>query len=215
MKIELKNVTKIIKRNKVLDDINYTFEGGHIYGLNGKNGCGKTMLMRCITGLIYPTDGEVVINGKRLGRDIQFPPSVGILIENPTFLPNYTGLDNLIMLAELKGNCSVEDIKNIIREVGLNPDDKRKYYKYSLGMRQRLGVAAALMNKSDIIILDEPINAIDGEGDTMIRNLIKSYVDENRIIIVACHDMQEMDLLADIKIYMADGKIVGDENVSS
>lgn len=215
MKIELKNVTKIIKRNKVLDDINYTFESGHIYGLNGKNGCGKTMLMRCITGLIYPTDGEVVINAKRLGRDIQFPPSVGILIENPTFLPNYTGLDNLIMLAELKGNCSVEDIKNIIREVGLNPDDKRKYYKYSLGMRQRLGVAAALMNKSDIIILDEPINAIDGEGVTMIRNLIKSYVDENRIIIVACHDMQEMDLLADIKIYMADGKIVGDENVSS
>lgn len=208
MEIELKNITKIIRKNKVLDNVSYTFKGGYIYGLNGKNGCGKTMLMRCVSGLIYPTKGEVLINGKILGKDISFPPSIGVLIENPAFLGRYTGFENLHMLAQIKGNLSVEKIRNVLEQVGLDPDDRKKYHKYSLGMRQRLGIAAAIMDSPDIIILDEPINAIDGEGVILIRELIRSYIDDERIIIIACHDMREMEMLADITINMSDGKII-------
>ncbi|MBE5943677.1 MAG: ATP-binding cassette domain-containing protein [Lachnospiraceae bacterium] len=208
MKIELKNITKKIKKNTVIDDINYTFTGGCIYGLAGKNGCGKTMLMRLIAGLIYPTEGKVYINDRMLGKDISFPDSIGILIENPEFLNDYTGYENLKMLAGLQKNVSDEDIKNTLESVGLDYNDKRKFYKYSLGMRQRLGIAAAIMGKPDIILLDEPINAIDEEGVAQIKELIRGLVEENRIIIIACHDKEEMDYLADKKLMMSAGKIV-------
>lgn len=210
MKIEIKNITKIIKKNKVLDDISVSFEGGCIYGFRGKNGCGKTMLMRTIAGLIYPEKGSVSIDGKILGKDISFPPSIGVLIENPVFLPEYTGFENLRILADIAGGIKDEEIRECISLVGLMPDDKRKFYKYSLGMKQRLGIAAAIMGEPKIILLDEPINAIDEEGVKEIRNVIRGLVDEDRIIIVACHDWDEMQLLADRIIDMADGKIMGE-----
>ena len=214
MKIEIRNVTKVIKKTKVIDNVNITFEGGKIYGLSGKNGCGKTMLMRLISGLIYPTEGEVVIDGKILGKDCSFPKSIGLLIENPAFLEEYTAYENLRMLNGVGGNrLDKEEILSLIKSVGLDPHDSRKYYKFSLGMRQRLGIAAAIMGKPDVILLDEPINAIDEDGVSEIRDLIRSLSDEDRIIIIACHDKEEMEYMADEIIYMKDGKIVKGDNV--
>lgn len=205
MKIEIKNVTKIIKKTKVIDSVSLKFEGGKIYGLSGKNGCGKTMLMR----LIYPTTGEIIINDKILGRDCSFPESIGLLIENPAFLTDYTAYENLKMLNGMVGKkLSKEEILDVIESVGLDPKDKRKYYKFSLGMKQRLGIAAAIMGKPEVILLDEPINAIDVDGVSEIRNLIRDLRDEDRVIVIACHDKEEMEYMADEIIYMKDGKIV-------
>ena len=214
MKIEIRNVTKVIKKTKVIDNVDITFEGGKIYGLSGKNGCGKSMLMRLISGLIYPTEGEVVIDGKILGKDCSFPKSIGLLIENPAFLEEYTAYENLRMLNGVGGNrLDKEEILSLIKSVGLDPHDSRKYYKFSLGMRQRLGIAAAIMGKPDVILLDEPINAIDEDGVSEIRDLIRSLSGEDRIIIIACHDKEEMEYMADEIIYMKDGKIVKGDNV--
>lgn len=214
MKIEIRNVTKVIKKTKVIDNVDITFEGGKIYGLSGKNGCGKTMLMRLISGLIYPTEGEVVIDGKILGKDCSFPKSIGLLIENPAFLEEYTAYENLRMLNGVGGNrLDKEEILSLIQSVGLDPHDSRKYYKFSLGMRQRLGIAAAIMGKPDVILLDEPINAIDEDGVSEIRDLVRSLSGEDRIIIIACHDKEEMEYMADEIIYMKDGKIVKGDNV--
>lgn len=209
MKIEIKNVTKIIKKTKVIDSVSLKFEGGKIYGLSGKNGCGKTMLMRLISGLIYPTTGEIIINDKIFGRDCSFPESIGLLIENPAFLTDYTAYENLKMLNGMVGKkLSKEEILDVIESVGLDPKDKRKYYKFSLGMKQRLGIAAAIMGKPEVILLDEPINAIDVDGVSEIRNLIRDLRDEDRVIVIACHDKEEMEYMADEIIYMKDGKIV-------
>ena len=154
MKIEIKNVSKRIGKLEVLKDIDVTFEGGKIYGLRGKNGSGKTMLMRVISGLVHPTSGTVIINGKELGKDMSFPESIGILIENPTFIDNFSGYRNLKALANINQLIDEVEIKETVRKVGLNPDDKKYYKKYSLGMKQRLGIAAAIMEKPDIILLD-------------------------------------------------------------
>lgn len=208
MKIEITNLKKVIKGTIVLDDINYTFSGGRIYGLCGKNGCGKTMLMRLIAGLIYPSSGTIRIKDKVLGKDISFPESVGMLIENPSFLNDYTGKQNLEMLAGLQKNVDKAEVRWVLEQVGLDPDDKRKFYKYSLGMRQRLGIAAAIMGSPELILLDEPINAIDTDGVQEIRAIIRGLSAENRIIIVASHDKSEMDYLADEKIYMSEGRLI-------
>lgn len=208
MQVELEHLVKKIKGVTVLDDINYTFQGGCIYGLSGKNGCGKTMLMRSIAGLIYPTKGRIAINGKALGKDISFPPSLGLLIENPAFLGDCTGFENLKLLSRLQGGIADEELRETLQLVGLAPDDKRRYYKYSLGMRQRLGIAAAIMGKPDIILLDEPINAIDAQGVGEIRDTIRGLIDESRVIIIACHDKEEMEYMADRIIYMSEGRIV-------
>lgn len=208
MKIEITNLKKVIKGTIVLDDINYTFSGGRIYGLCGKNGCGKTMLMRLIAGLIYPSSGTIRIKDKVLGKDISFPESVGMLIENPSFLNDYTGKQNLEMLAGLQKNVDKAEVRRVLEQVELDPDDKRKFYKYSLGMRQRLGIAAAIMGSPELILLDEPINAIDTDGVQEIRAIIRGLSAENRIIIVASHDKSEMDYLADEKIYMSEGRLI-------
>lgn len=207
MKIEIKNVSKRIGKLEVLKDIDVTFEGGKIYGLRGKNGSGKTMLMRVISGLVHPTSGTVIINGKELGKDMSFPESIGILIENPTFIDNFSGYRNLKALANINQLIDEVEIKETVRKVGLNPDDKKYYKKYSLGMKQRLGIAAAIMEKPDIILLDEPINAIDEAGVNRIRDILFELRDENRIIIVACHDKEELELLADEIFEMVEGNL--------
>jgi len=159
VQIKIEDYTKTIGRAQILDNVNMELEGGKIYGFKGKNGSGKTMLMRAICGLILPTFGRVLIDGEEIGKDRSFPKSVGALLENPAFLNGYTGFKNLKMIADIKGIIGDEEIKEILTRVGLDPEDKRTYKKYSLGMKQKLGIAAAVMEKSDIIILDEPINA--------------------------------------------------------
>lgn len=206
MFIELNNVRKSIKGNVILKDISLRFESGNIYGLQGKNGSGKTMLMRAICGLIK-TEGSININGEILHKDISFPRSIGILIENPSFIPNYTGRKNLKLLAELEKKVNNSDINSILEKVGLDPEDKRTYRKYSLGMKQKLGIAAAIMGKPDIVILDEPINAIDEEGVERVRTILKDLKNNGSIVIVACHDREELELLADKIIQVKDGGV--------
>lgn len=180
-----------------------------MYGFRGKNGCGKTMIMRVISGLIRPTSGEVIIDNRTMWKDMTFPESIGILLENPSFLDGYTGFDNLKILASIKGGTDDIQIKDAMKKTGLNPDDNRKYKKYSLGMKQKLGIAAAFMENPDIVILDEPLNALDKEGVDNVRAIINELKHEGKITIIACHDAEEMELLADTIFEMENGKIVG------
>ena len=212
MNISIEHVTKKIKNATVLKDICLELKGGTVYGLQGKNGSGKTMLMRAISGLIRPTSGRIVINGEQLHKNISIPRSIGLLLENPSLLPEYDAFQNLKLLAKMQGGVPEEEIRQLIRDVGLEDAGHKKVEKYSLGMKQRLGIAAAILGSPDIILLDEPINAIDGEGVEEIRSLILSLKNEKRIIIVACHDKEEMNLLADEIVHLRDGRIEGQEN---
>lgn len=207
MKIEVKNATKIIKGAVILKNVSIELEGGKVYGLQGPNGGGKTMLMRLLCGLIRPTEGEVRIDGKQLGKDMDFPPSVGLLIENPAFLPGYTGLKNLEMLAGLREKATAEQIEETIADVGLEPGDKWKYRKYSLGMKQRLGIAAAIMEQPELILLDEPTNALDEKGVEQICRLIRRERDRGALIVMACHDAGILESLADEIFTVAEGNV--------
>ena len=217
--VRLEDYCKSFKSAEVLKNINLTLESGKVIGLKGKNGSGKTMLMRAISGLILPTSGKVYINDKELGRHISFPPSIGILIENPSFISNYTGFKNLKILASIQNRISDDEIRDAIRKVGLDPDDKRTFKKYSLGMKQRLGIAAAIMERPDIVILDEPINAIDEAGAGLIKGLLDELKANGSLIIIACHDTEELNYLSDEIYEIYDGEITGhiehpDEKVS-
>ena len=164
MYLELKDVSKRIGKSDILKNVNLSMEKGHIYGLWGKNGCGKTMLMRLISGLVFLSDGEILIDGESLGKDISFPRSIGALIDSPGFIPGYSGFKNLKVLASIQNKVSDEEIEDVMQRLGLNPKDKKKVKKYSLGMRQKLGITAALMEKASLILLDEPTNALDIKG---------------------------------------------------
>ena len=217
--VRLEDYCKSFKSAEVLKNINLTLESGKVIGLKGKNGSGKTMLMRAISGLILPTSGKVYINDKELGRQISFPPSVGILIENPSFISNYTGFKNLKILASIQNRISDDEIRDAIRKVGLDPDDKRTFKKYSLGMKQRIGIAAAIMERPDIVILDEPINALDEAGAGLIKGLLDELKANGSLIIIACHDTEELNYLSDEIYEIYDGEITGhiehpDEKVS-
>lgn len=209
--IKIENVSKKIKSNMILKNIDMELTSGHIYGFRGKNGCGKTMLMRCICGLIIPTEGKIIINGKELHKDIKIPESIGALIENPAFLPQYTGFKNLKMLASLKGKISDEEVKLAIKRAGLDPDDKRIYKKYSLGMKQKLGIANAIMGEPDIIVLDEPINALDEISVENVKKVFLELKEKGKLIIAACHDREELEYLCDIIYELKDGEIAGME----
>lgn len=209
--VRLEHYTKNFKKVTVLDDINLTLESGKVIGLKGKNGSGKTMLMRAISGLILPTSGKVFINDKELGKQISFPPSIGLLIENPSFIANYTGFKNLKILASIQNKISDEEIREAIRKVGLKPDDPRTFKKYSLGMKQRLGIAAAIMEKPDIVILDEPINALDEAGAGLIRGILDELKANGSLIIIACHDTEELNYLSDEVYEIYEGQLVDKE----
>lgn len=207
MEICIQNATKNIKGAMILDDVTLQLHGGTIYGLQGPNGSGKSMLMRLISGLIRPTKGTVTIDGKILGKDMDFPASMGLLIEEPAFLVNHTGIKNLELLADIQGKARPKDIQDTIQRVGLNPYDKRVFGKYSLGMKKRLGIAAAIMEKPDLILLDEPTNALDDIGTEQICELIRRERDRGALIIVACHDAQLLESLADEIYSVYEGKV--------
>lgn len=207
MYIKITDVNKTIKKAPILRDINLEFTGGKVYGLRGKNGSGKTMLMRAICGLITPDSGIIDIDGKILGKDISFPESIGVLIENPAFIGNYTGFKNLKVLASIQNRIGDEQIRKALEDIGLDPDDKRTYRKYSLGMKQKLGIAAAVMENPDIIILDEPINALDDSGTEQVRQILMKHKQRGALIIIACHDADELEFLSDEIIEIAEGKI--------
>ncbi|WP_195616163.1 ATP-binding cassette domain-containing protein [Lachnospira eligens] len=208
MYIKITDVNKTIKKAPILRDINLEFTGGKVYGLRGKNGSGKTMLMRAICGLITPDSGIIDIDGKILGKDISFPESIGVLIENPSFIGNYTGFKNLKVLASIQNRIGDEQIRKALEDIGLDHDDKRTYRKYSLGMKQKLGIAAAVMENPDIIILDEPINALDDVSVEKVHDILEEQKKRGAVIIIACHDKEELDQLSDEIIEISDGRII-------
>lgn len=207
MIIKTIDATKVINGTLILDRVNIELQSGRIYGLQGPNGSGKTMLMRLLCGLIRPTSGAVYIDEKRLGQHMDFPESLGLLIETPAFLPNYTGLKNLELLASIQKKVSLEQIRKAITDVGLDPDDKRKYRKYSLGMKQRLGIAAAIMEQPDLIFFDEPTNALDNKGIIEICSLIKRERDRGALVVMACHDASILEAMSDQIYTISEGKV--------
>ena len=209
--IEVKNLCKTINKNIVLDNINLHMVSGQVYGFQGINGSGKTMFMRALIGLIHPTSGKILIDQKELGKDMDFPKSIGFLLENPTFLDMYSGPDNLRLLAGVDNNISADminkEIDSLIEEVGLKSAENKKYKKYSLGMKQRLGIAAAVLGNPDIVVLDEPTNALDDDGKDMVKRIVKMQKERGALVIISCHEMQTLEELSDEIIRLREGRI--------
>lgn len=203
--IEVQNLSKSFGEEQVLKGVSRDFEIGKIHGIVGNNGSGKTVLMKCICGFLRPNGGRVLVNGKEVGWDMDFPDDLGIIIETPGFLPNLSGMKNLQILASLKKRASTDVIREVIRKVGLDPDSRKPVGKYSLGMRQRLGLAQALMEDPSILILDEPLNGLDKHGVVQIRELIKSLRTEGKTILLASHNQMDIDELCDTVCEMDGG----------
>lgn len=215
MRVEVCSLCKDIRHVHVLDDINLVLESGCVYGVQGKNGSGKTMLLRALSGLIRPTSGCVRIDGETLGVDRSFPDSVGLLIENPAFIDKYTGKKNLELIAGIRGQIGSLEIDESLRRVGLDPCDRRRYRKYSLGMKQRLGVACAIMESPSLVLLDEPINALDPRGVDCVETIVREEKERGALVIIACHDKEELTTLADEIITMAEGRVISLERVAA
>lgn len=214
MSVTIEGLSKRIRGVDVLKDVALSVEPGRVAGLAGPNGSGKTMLMRCVAGLIAPTSGTVEIDGKVLGRDIAFPPSIGLLIESPAFLAGRSGFLNLQLLASIRGTTEDSQVRHVIGLVGLDPDDKRPVRKYSLGMKQRLGIAAAVMETPDIVVLDEPTNALDASGVQMVKQVVAAQKARGATVIVSCHDAQTLRIMADEIFYFAEGHMDGYEDLT-
>lgn len=205
--IELKELSKQYGRQQVLEKISVKLENGWIYGLVGPNGCGKTTLMRCICGFTHPTSGTVMVDGKVIGKDCDFAPSTGIIIETLGFLPHYSARHNLAILAGISGKASRERMDEVIRLVGLDPEDKKPVGKYSLGMRQRLGIAQAIMENPNTLILDEPFNGLDKDGVRDIHTLLQDQKAQGKTIILASHSASDISQACDVVYEMERGNL--------
>ena len=205
--IQVKNINLTIGKTNILKSINVDFNIGEIHGLIGRNGSGKTMLMKCICGFIKPTSGEITVDGKRVGKDVDFPKNMGIIIETPGFIPYYSGYKNLKLLAGLNGKIGKEEIQKSMEQVGLDPDLKRHVRKYSLGMRQRLGLAQAIMEDPKILILDEPFNGLDKDGVKEMREYLLSYKEKGKTILICSHSAEDISVLCNTVHEMDKGVI--------
>lgn len=205
--IKVSNVSLTLKNVPILIDINVSFERGKIHGLIGRNGSGKTMLMKCICGFVKPTLGMITVGGKRIGKDCDFPENTGIIIETPGFIPYYSGYKNLKLLADLRKKITADDIRNTMKTVGLDPELKRHVRKYSLGMRQRLGLAQAIMENPDLLILDEPMNGLDKDGVKDMRQYLLDLKEKGKTILIASHSAEDIDVLCDTVCEMDRGAL--------
>lgn len=203
----VEHLHKSFGKEEILHGIDRTFEAGKIHGIVGNNGSGKTVLMKCICGFLIPDEGHVRVNGKEVGKDIDFPENMGIIIETPGFLPRVTGLKNLKLLASLRGLADEKKVRQTIERVGLDPDLKKPVSKYSLGMRQRLGIAQAIMEDPSLLILDEPFNGLDKHGVAEIRQLIRELRTEGKTILLASHNQTDIDELCDTVCEMDAGNM--------
>lgn len=203
--VEIKNYCKSIKSRPILNNVSYNFEYGKIYGLYGHNGSGKTMLLRAIAGLLVPDSGSVVIDGKVLHKDMSFPPSIGIVIENMNLLPQHNAFDNLKILGKIKKTATDEDIKTALERVGLKSDLKVK--KFSLGMKQRLNIAQAVFEKQKIILLDEPTNALDNDGVQLIYKLLKEEKERGALVVITTHHKEDLEEVCDVVLKMTEGEL--------
>ncbi len=205
--IEVHNVTKIYDGQTVLRDIRVDFDRGKIHGIVGRNGSGKSVLFKCIVGFVRPTSGTIAVGGKQVGKDTDIPPGIGMIINAPGFLPDYSGYKNLEFLAMINQKIKKEDIYRAIERVGLEPKNRKKVGKYSMGMKQRLGLAQAIMEDPPILILDEPFNGLDHSGVDEMRELLRSLRAGSRCIILSSHNQADIDILCDTVHEMDAGKI--------
>ena len=203
--IDINNIDLTIGKTNILKNITVSFDEGKIHGLIGRNGSAKTMLMKCICGFIKPTGGEITVDGKRVGKDVDFPKNMGIIIETPGFIPYYSGYKNLKLLAGLNNKISKQEIKKSMEQVGLDPDLKRHVKKYSLGMRQRLGLAQAIMENPKILILDEPFNGLDKDGVADMRKYLLELKERGKTILIASHSSEDIEILCDTVCEMDKG----------
>lgn len=205
--IEVQNVVKRFRDQVVLKNVLISFEKGQIHGIVGRNGSGKTVLFKCICGLMHPEEGVILVNGKRVGRDVDMPEDIGAIIEAPGFLPNYSGYKNLRFLANIRRKIGKEEILNVLKTVGLDPESRKHVGKYSLGMRQRLGIAQAIMEDPEILILDEPMNGLDNAGVQDIRALLLELKAQGKTILLASHNHEDIAALCDT-VHEMDGGVL-------
>ncbi|MFR7623664.1 MAG: ATP-binding cassette domain-containing protein [Hominenteromicrobium sp.] len=205
--IEVQNVVKRFRDQVVLKNVSISFEKGQIHGIVGRNGSGKTVLFKCICGLMHPEEGVILVNDKRVGRDVDMPEDIGAIIEAPGFLPNYSGYKNLRFLANIRRKIGKEEILNVLKTVGLDPESRKHVGKYSLGMRQRLGIAQAIMEDPEILILDEPMNGLDNAGVQDIRALLLELKAQEKTILLASHNHEDIAALCDT-VHEMDGGVL-------
>ncbi len=205
--IAVEKLTKRYGEAVVLDQVNVRFEKGRIYGLVGRNGSGKTMLLKSIMGFVLPQEGRVVVEGKTVGKDIDVPESIGAIIENPGFLLDSSAYQNLKYLAMIRGLVGRGEIRAMLRLVGLDPDDRKKVRKFSMGMRQRLGLAQAILERPRILLLDEPMNGLDDQGVEDMRRVIREYCTPERVVIMASHSQEDIAILCDEVFHMSQGRL--------
>lgn len=205
--IEVQNVVKRFRDQVVLKNVSISFEKGKIHGIVGRNGSGKTVLFKCICGLMHLEEGVILVNGKRVGRDVDMPEDIGAIIEAPGFLPNYSGYKNLRFLANIRRKIGKEEILNVLKTVGLDPESRKHVGKYSLGMRQRLGIAQAIMEDPEILILDEPMNGLDNAGVQDIRALLLELKAQGKTILLASHNHEDIAALCDT-VHEMDGGVL-------
>lgn len=205
--IQVIHVYKSFGKETVLKDVSFTIPPGSIYGVVGNNGSGKTVLMKCICGFMKCDRGRILVGGRQVGKEVDFPDRLGVIIETPGFIPNLSGFKNLKILASLKGRITKKEIRETIRRVGLDPDMKKPVAKYSLGMRQRLGIAQAIMEEPEVLVLDEPFNGLDRYGVVEIRELLKELKADGKSILLASHNAQDIEELCDdVLDLMREGK---------
>ncbi|MDD2644232.1 MAG: ATP-binding cassette domain-containing protein [Methanobacteriaceae archaeon] len=210
MILEIKDYSKKIKKKQILNNINLRLESGNVYGFFGRNGSGKTMLFRAITSLIYPTSGDVIINNKSIIYDDFDLSKIGLLLEEPGFYPHLTGTENLSMLYEINNKKNLNYMKKVMKKVGLEEEQPEKYREYSLGMKQKLRIGQAIMENQELIILDEPTNGLDEVSIDNIHKIIKELKDQNKLILIASHNKDDLRLLCDKIFRIEQGKIVGE-----
>ena len=208
MEIRVESLSKTFRGAQVLENINYTFTSGKIYGLAGKNGSGKTMLLREIAGLIHPTSGQVLIDGKQLHQDLSFPPSMGLIIEKPEFLGDMSGFENLKMLASIRKIVTDKQIKAWMYRFSLAPDSKQPMRKYSMGMKQKIGIIQAVMEDPELLILDEPFNALDEESVHLCWSILKTLRQAGKLIIITSHHKEDIEQLCDNTLLMENGRCI-------
>ena len=206
-KIEIRHVTKTFGEYRALDDVSLSFETGKIHGIIGRNGSGKTVLFKCICGFLKVDAGEILVDGKSIGEDLESPPEVGVIIETPGFLPNYNAFQNLSFLAGIQNQIGKEEIRQVIQLVGLDPASKKHVGKYSMGMRQRLGLAQAIMENPSLLILDEPMNGLDNQGVEDVRNILLKYKGLGKTILLASHNREDIEILCDTVTEMDRGTV--------
>lgn len=205
--ISISDLTKNFRGNVVLDHISLEIEAGTVTGLIGRNGSGKTVLMKCVCGLIPPTSGSIIVQGKRVGKDVDIPDNIGVIIETPGFLPNFSGYKNLMQLAKIRRKIGKNEVRAAMERVGLDPDDKKHVGKYSLGMRQRLGLAQAIMEDPELLILDEPMNGLDKDGVKDMRQYLLDLKRQGKTILIASHSAEDIDVLCDTVCEMDKGTL--------